>query len=90
MKTSVDMREAVRTAKQFITEYFDDEKIAEIGLEEIKYQGDHLHITIGFVRPWDKSRDHLTREMKTQRSYKVVRIDGNGKVESLVDRLLPE
>lgn len=90
MKTSLDMREAVRTAKRFITEYFDDEEITEIGLEEIKYQGDALNITIGFVRPWDSSRDYLTRELTKQRSYKVVRIDRNGNVESLMDRLLPE
>lgn len=90
MKTSLDMREAVRTAKRFITEYFDDEKVTEIGLEEIKYQGDHLHITIGFVRPWDSSRNYLTGEPTKQRSYKVVLIDENGKVESLIDRLLPE
>ena len=90
METSVDMREAVRTAKRFIIEHFDDEKITQVGLEEIKYQGDYLLITIGFLRPWDWSTNYLTREPKKERSYKVVHLDKNGNVQSLTDRLLPE
>ncbi|MCY4368521.1 MAG: hypothetical protein OXF41_03655 [bacterium] len=84
------MREAVRTAKHFITEYFADEKIKSVGLEEIKYEGSSILITIGFVRPWDWSRNSLTGELREKRSYKVVRIGREGKVLSLMDRLLPE
>ena len=89
METS-DVREAVRTAKRFITEYFDDEKITEVGLEEIKHEGGYLLITIGFLRPWDRSSNYLTSELTKQRSYKVVRVDEDGKVQSLMDRLLPK
>ena len=71
MERSVDMREAVRTAKQFVTEYFNDEGITNVGLEEIKYdQTSNLLITIGFLRPWDQSRNEFTHEVKKKRSYK--------------------
>ena len=91
MERSVDMREAVRTAKQFVTEYFDDERITNVGLEEIKYdQNSNLLITIGFLRPWDKTRNAFTYEVKKERSYKVVRIGPDGTVKSLMDRLLPQ
>ena len=90
MENPVNMKEAVRTAKEFVVEQFTDEQITEIGLEEIKFDDEsNLLITIGFLRPWDRSRHPFTYEANKERSYKIVCISSNGTIKSLTDRLLP-
>ena len=96
----MDVKEAVKAAKQYISEVFDAEDIADVGLEEVVF--DHetrdWKITIGFSRSW-LVRKPLPEslfegpfgrsEQITDRSYKVICIDDEtSEIVSLTDRLL--
>ena len=86
----MDVKEAVRTAKDYVAELFDGENITDVGLEEAVFneEADSWDITIGFSRPWD-SRNNVVTAVRLRRSYKVVSIDDTtGRVESLTDRIL--
>ncbi len=88
----MDIKEAVKAAKQHVIYLFDDEKIWDIGLEEVKFDivSQNWLITIGFSREWEQARPVLTMfEAAKKRTYKVVTIDQLGKVISLTDRVLP-
>jgi hypothetical protein len=94
----MQVSEAVRTAKTYIAELFADEKIIEIGLEEVRIDDGIWEITIGFRRPWPKriraETDHGLEFFKPKykfqdRWYKVVRIrDADGIVLGVDDREL--
>ena len=89
----MEVKEAVRTAKAYVTELFAGEEITNVGLEEVQFDEstDDWKITIGFSRPWDR-RNALTSALTSRclgRSYKVLAIDDKtGRVGSLKDRLL--
>ena len=88
----MDVKEAVRTAKNYVAELFADETIANIGLEEVEFNNtsNNWEVTIGFSRPWQKNS--LATALGNQpptRSYKLVCInDDDGHVISLTDRVL--
>ncbi len=96
----MDVKEAVRTAKEYLADLFVDEEVVNIGLEEVVFDDatNRWSITIGFSRPWDHAgqrRQHalITTLSETTapraRSYKVLRINGETRqVESLRDRFL--
>lgn len=89
----MDVKEAVRTAKDYISELFDGEEITFVGLEEVVFdeESHNWKITIGFSRPWNNRSAFATPagDWRTMRSYKVLSINGNsGRVESLTDRVL--
>ncbi len=102
----MDVKEAARTAREYITDLFADEDVKHVGLEEVEF--DDLskvwHITIGFSRPWELPEDlpspsfasgSVLDELKppplTQRSYKIVRVrDNDGRVISVMNRALAE
>ena len=88
----MDVKEAVRTAKTYITDVYADEKITDIGFEEVKYDQEHptrWRVTIGFHRPWQGNNPLVGALVHRPRSYKVLSIDPeSGTVESLTDRLL--
>ena len=53
---SLDTKQAVKLAKDWLTEQLADEKVEDIGLEEVKFD-QHFQtweITLGFSRPWDR------------------------------------
>ena len=91
------VKQAVRTAKEYVADLFIDEELVNVGLEEVEF--DHASnrwiITIGFSRPWDRAGKTIQRENffstrneapPRERSYKVLRInDESGQVESLKD-----
>lgn len=93
-KASIDVKEAVRKAKEYISELYHDEEIMHVGLEEVEfdYEDSKWNITIGFARAWDGAggKDPITKEGKlSPRNFKVVRIDeGNGSVVSIRDRFM--
>ena len=87
----MDVKQAVRTAKEHVAEVFADESIANVGLEEVEF--DELNqvwaITIGFSRPWEhpgsvfRALDGTPRP----RTFKIVRIEDNsGRVQSVKHR----
>ena len=90
----MEVKEAVKTAKEYIIDLFSDETITDIGLEEVRLDIDldQWEVTIGFHRPWDH-RNKLTTALGEQypaRSYKVVVIHArSGHVLSITDRVLP-
>lgn len=96
----MEVRQAVRTAKDYLSALFVDEGIENMGLEEVRFDesSNNWSITIGFSRPWDRAgqktqHQHLISTLNEPtpraRSYKVLRInDKTGKVESLTDRFL--
>ena len=101
----MDVKEAARTAREYITDLFADENVKHVGLEEVEF--DDLskvwHITIGFSRPWELPEDPpppsftsaVLDELKppplTQRSYKIVRVrDNDGRVISVMNRALAD
>ena len=83
----MNVKQAVATAKDHIEDWFRDEKISNLGLEEVEWDDDGIwRITIGFSRPWDRSADSVLRGMNT-RTYKVMHIsDETGRVLSMKDR----
>ena len=86
----MDVKQAVKTSKEYVIDLFSDEQIEHVGLEEVKFD-QHLDvwkITIGFSRPWDRNR---IIPGVTKRSYKIVQInDKNGHVMSVVHRVLAD
>lgn len=100
----MDVKEAVRTAKNYIAELFTDETITNVGLEEVKFDdtSNNWEVTIGFSRPWDyeKFRNPIAEALANPlaersinrpavRSYKLVCInDDDGQVIALKNRAL--
>jgi len=94
----MQVSEAVRTARAYIADLFADEKIIEIGLEEVRIDDGVWEVTIGFRRPWpkrirtesDRMHEIFKPKYKFQdRWYKLVKIrDSDGVVLGVDDREL--
>ena len=89
----MDVRDAVKTAKQHLLELFDSEPISYVGLEEVDFDDESREwiITISFARLWETTPlpTALGGKPPEDRHYKVFRInDLNGKVKSIKDRVL--
>ena len=89
----MDVNEAARIAKEYVVDLFQDEKIMNVGLEEVVFEEVSAvwKITIGFSRPWDLKGPVVAAlvDARHARSYKVLSLnDASGKVESLTDRVL--
>ncbi len=89
----MDVKEAVKTAKQYVNDLFAAEGIEYVGLEEVDFDDEKRvwEVTIGFSRTWKQG---FTVAMKADgrggRSFKIVRIhDISGRVVSLTHRTLP-
>ena len=83
----MEVKEAVRVAKECVVELFSGEGIENVGLEEIDLDhGDCWKITIGFPRAWDRNISSVLAGQKS-RSYKVVRLsDEDGRIVSITNR----
>ena len=89
----MDVKEAVKRAKEYLTDLYQGEEITNVGLEEVVFEdrSNSWKITIGFSRPWDHKNALVATlaDSRSLRSYKVLSInDDSGKVESLMDRVL--
>jgi hypothetical protein len=89
---TLDMKEAARLAKGYISDLYAPEEINNVGLEEIEFDSDtgHWKVTVGFSRPWDRIKNKTVAATlgypRAARSYKVVSIsDDTSKVESVKD-----
>lgn len=91
----MDVKEAVRRAKQYVGEIFSGEKITHVGLEEVVFDDAEncWKITLGFFRPWDLDMEQtlvnpLARiDRRSRRTYKIVQIDDDsGKAVSITNR----
>ena len=86
----MDVKEAVRMARECFADVLKDEHIVDVKLEEVKFEEcpNVWKITIGFLRPKDLEgyADAKPIERLRARSYKAVRIDDDsGRVESIAD-----
>ena len=88
----LDVKQAVAMAKQQILDLFIEEKLINVGLEEIEYDAESnaWDVTIGFSRPWDEPRNALAALGSStfpRRSYKIVKISsGKGEVLGIMNR----
>jgi hypothetical protein len=85
-RVRVDVKHVVRTAVAFVKDVYSEEKITNVGLEEVRSEEGVWLVTVGFSRPWDypkvkRSVYDITggllpsTEPVPTRDYKVVRID---------------
>ena len=84
----MDVKEAIALAKTYVREIFSDEKIVDLGLEEVEFRpyGNVWRITLGFARPSDQVAGLLSRA-REDRIYKTVEIeDGTKVVRSVKNR----
>ena len=53
----MDVKEAARTAKDYLLDLFEGEETMNVGLEEIDFDDSSKSwsVTVGFSRPWDYS-----------------------------------
>lgn len=83
----MDVKEAVRTAKDWVLEVLDDEHPSNLGLEEVEFDdlASQWKITLGFSRPWNSNVGPLAPMVQAQpRSYRTIIIDDrNGEVKGM-------
>lgn len=86
----MDVKEAVSVAKKYTLELFADEGLRDLGLEEIRFDPDHMiwRVTIGFSRPWEgRGAMAALVAQPAGRSLKVVTVsDRDGTVISVQNR----
>ena len=83
---NLEPAEAIRTAKQWLAATYSDERIGNIGLEEVRWRAGKWEITLGFNRVWDPASQMsslLGEYPKGGREYKVVVV--SGKDNSIVE-----
>ena len=96
MVMEMDVKGAVRAAKDHIGTIFADEGISRVGLEEVKFEDgmpSTWDVTIGFFRSFTgEPLPPLAAALQTdprRRVYKIVRInDANGQVISVTHRAI--
>jgi len=82
----MDAHEAIIAAKLQLANFFKDEKIKNVGLEEVDFseEDQEWRITLGFSRPWNEPRGVIAEAQaqfgqgKIERIYKIVHIPENG------------
>ena len=89
----MDVRDAVKSAKQHLLELFNSEPISYVGLEEVEFDDETQEwiITISFARLWETTPlpIELGGQPPKDRDFKVFRIsDNDGRVKSIKDRIL--
>ena len=95
----MDVRQAARTAREYVTDLFADEEIDKVFLEEVDFdhESDVWRITVSFSRPTGEPnpigavapRHPLADTTTVRRSYKVVNVDDtSGSVLSVKHRAL--
>jgi hypothetical protein len=89
----MEVREAVSIAKNWVKEILADENVSNVGLEEIEHDERQgvWHVTIGFSRPWNASRNSalsaIVEAASQKRAYRVITVrEPNGEVLSMKRR----
>lgn len=90
----MNVKEAVKVAKEYVLDLFAEEEINNLGLEEVEFsEGEQIwSVTVGFSRPWELPNNTILAALAkpSDRSYKIVRIDDKaGQVKSVKNRALP-
>lgn len=91
----MDVLEAIRIAKNYVSSILVDEHVTNLGVEETEvdsHSGGWL-ITLGFSRPWNTPRTRAQEVLENlgavsglRRSYKVLTVSPDGQVLSMKNR----
>lgn len=89
--SEIDVKQAVKLAKEFAARLYEDERISRLGLEAVDRteDGKYWTVTLGFSRPWSARKARKQNifqspleqalseslEPQTGREYKVFRVD---------------
>lgn len=87
----MDVKQAIKVAKEHLQHLFEGESIHRVGLEEVVFdENDQIwKITLGFHRGWDMV-PNMFGLGESKRTYKVIHIDDkSGRAISMRDRILP-
>ena len=92
----MDVKQAVRTAVEYVTDIYADANITDVDVEEIAFDdaANAWKITIGFFRRWsptnvERALGRTEARQWKNRTFKVVQInDSNGRVLSMTHREL--
>mgnify|MGYP001001298885 CR=1 FL=1 len=86
----MDVKEAVKIAKEYVTDLLSEEGMMNLGLEAVEYDIDRevWKVTVGFSRPWNTTKAGplatLGGEAPARRAYRVVEVSSpDGKVLSI-------
>ncbi len=86
----IDVHQAIREAKTYVSNVFQDEPIQDLGLEETEFdsQSQTWKITLGLRRPWDERPAPILGGFggPRPRAYKLVTLGSDGNVLSMKDR----
>ncbi len=81
---NLDSKEAVKLAKEWLANQMSEEGIADIGLEEVRWNNGDWEITLGFSRRWDSFPMVAIGLNPKPRTYKVITVsDAEKKVSSM-------
>lgn len=82
------VKEAISIAKAYVAEIYSDENIKDIGLEEVRQEGDFWIVTIGFYRAWDEPKSVIQQiQNPTKRTYKKIWIkDSTSEITQIDNR----
>lgn len=85
----MDVKDAVKAAKDYVQDLLADEQVTNLGLEETEFdpKTGGWHITLGFSRPWNTPRSRAQEVLESlgavsslRRSFKVITVSMGGKV----------
>jgi len=87
----MDVKEAVKTAKKYVSDIFAEEGLTDLGLEEVERDDEtgDWRVTLGFSRPWNTKSIGFPlggADILEKRSYKMVLLRDDGTVLSLRQR----
>lgn len=88
----MNVKDAVKHAKSYVADLFEDESLTSLGLEEVEHddQAGVWRVTVGFSRPWNTTRNALTAltgDPAVRRVFRVVTIrDSDSEVLSVKRR----
>lgn len=89
----MDVRQAVKSAKDWVLDVMKDEEPINLGLEEVEFddQNQVWKITLGFSRPWNSAKNalsNLTGGPTQKRAYRTILVDDrNGLVKGMVRKV---
>ncbi|PHN61968.1 hypothetical protein [Pseudomonas viridiflava] len=88
----ISIRDASRCAIEAVEELFDDQSISNVRFEEVERMGVDWLITVGFDRQVENPNYNfggiVGLQPRTERKYKVAKINHEGDLVSIKDRLL--
>jgi hypothetical protein len=89
----MEVREAVKSAKDWVLDVMKEEQPVNLGLEEVEFDDKSRvwKITLGFSRPWNSTKNALstlTGDAALRRAYRTIIVDDkDGHVRGMVRKV---